>query len=523
MTGPSAHDVADAAWLATPAGFGVKLTRGAYLVPKWIDFASRLIADEVAKGGARIAFSVPPQHGKSLHFAGLYPAWRLERKPTRRIGVVSYGETLAARSTRYGRDLIRERQDVLRVRLGKSDETYFETMGHGGVSPGYVRAMGIRGSITGFGFDDLVIDDPYANLEEATSDTIRAKVEEAYWGTLATRLARGANVILIATRWVTNDLTGRLVADGVLREVRLPAIAEEDDPLGRAPGEPLWEDLHPLAELEALRAKMPPAIWAALYQGRPIGSSGGIFKRQWIENHVIGAAPALVSARTRYWDPAASRGQRAGDPDYAVGTLMSKPRDGPLEGSYVVEEIDRDRGSALDLERRIVAAAQRDGKRVRVRIEEEPGSQGAAYVAHLVQRLAGWDVRGVKHGAGADKRTRALPFAAQMEVGNVKWVQGPWLEQAIREMEVFIGDGSEDHDDVPDSVTGAFEDLAGASRWPWERSVRSESRVEGRYAGDAEVEKTRRAARRNWISPLGREQFDRREYERLMDRLETRN
>lgn len=519
MTGYGPRDVAAAAWLMDPAAFGVALTRGAYKVPKWIDFASRLVADEVAKGGARLAFSVPPQHGKSTLFAGMYPPWRLERNAARRVGVVSYGETLAARSTRYGRDLVQERQDLLRVRLGKSEETYYETVGGGGVTPGYVRAMGIRGSITGFGFDDLVIDDPYANLEEATSDTIRAKVEEAYWGTLVTRLARGANVILIATRWVQNDLTGRLVADGVLREVRLPAIAEENDPLGRAPGEPLWEDLHPLHELEAIRSKMPPAIWAALYQGRPLGESGGIFRRPWFR--VIEAAPALVAARVRYWDPAASRQQKAGDPDFAVGTLMSKPRDGPLEGSYVVEDIDRDRGSALELERRIVAAAQRDGKRVRIRIEEEPGSQGAAYVAHLVQRLAGWDVRGVKHGAGADKRTRAMPFAAQMEVGNVSWVRGPWLEQAIREMEVFVGDGSEDHDDVPDSVTGAFEDLAGATRWPWERAVRART-VDGSDARDPETRRLRHE-RRNRPGDFGRESFDRGEYERVMSRLEMGN
>ncbi len=513
---------AGAHWLMDPAAFGRALTRNAYQVPRWIDHVSRLIARESAKGGARLAISVPPQHGKSLLASGLYPAWRLERDPRRRIGVVSYAETLAARSVRYGRDLIRERQDILRVRLGKSAEEYYETLDSGGVAPGYVRAMGITGSITGFGFDDLVIDDPYASLAEASSETIRAKVREAFWAVLMTRLAKGGNVIGIMTRWVTNDLFGELIADGVVREIRLPAIAEEDDPLGRAPGEAIWPELHPLSELEALRAKMPPSIWAALYQGRPLGESGGIFRRAWFEE--VAVAPELVTARVRYWDPAASRKQNAGDPDYAVGTLMSKARGGPIDGAYVVEHIDRDRGTALDLERRIVAAAKADGRRVRIRIEEEPGSQGAAYVAHLTRLLAGWDVRGVKHGAGADKRSRAMPFAAQMEVGNVRWVRGPWLEQAKREMEVFVGDGSEDHDDVPDSVTGAFEDLAGAKRWPWESAAAvrtSPSVADDRNARDVHEERDcQRAGReRRGAVAFGGERFSRDEFRTAMSRL----
>jgi predicted phage terminase large subunit-like protein len=493
------QDVAAAGWLLDPAAFGHRLSAGHYEIPPWIDYVSRYVALKMAKGNARILISVPPQHGKSNLFSGWLPVWRQELHPGRKIGVISYSATLAARWVRFGRDSVIENQDKLRIKIGKAAEDYWECMVPGQPA-GYVRAMGITGSITGFGFEDLVLDDLYASPEEAFSESYRAKVEDAYWAVIEGRLAENANVIGIMTRWHHDDLFGKLIRSGDYEEIRMPALAEEGDVLGRKVGEALWEKKHSRTKLEKRRAGMPPHIWAAQYAARPLFQTGSFFRSEWF--HVVQARPALVTSRIRYWDPAASKKQKAGDPDWCVGTLMSIIRgSGTAEdGRYCVEDVERARGSPLEIERLILATAQRDGRHVPIRIEQEPGSEAVLYLAYLKKVLAGWDVREVKHGS--DKKARAKPWAAQMEIGNVVWVNGPWLEEARREHLVFTGEDNQHHDDIVDACTGAFGELAGSKKWPWWELGR------GRF--DPE-----RAAERRNI--LGAERFDRDAFKRTLD------
>src|SRR5205823_1759371 len=57
----------------------------------------------------------------------------------------------------------------------------------------------------------------------------------------------------------------------------------DDDPLGRAEGEPLWRARFDAARLAQLRAEMGERAFAALYQQRPSPERGGIFQRPWLE------------------------------------------------------------------------------------------------------------------------------------------------------------------------------------------------------------------------------------------------
>lgn len=496
------QDIAEAGWLLDPAAFGHRLSNGHYQIPAWIDYVSRRVALAIARGGARILISVPPQHGKSNLISGWLPPWIQENNPSSMTGVVSYSATLAGRWVRFGRDAVNENRERLRIQMGKSAEDYWECRVPGR-PPGYVRAMGITGSITGFGYDNLILDDLYASPEEAFSESHRAKIEDIYWSVLEGRLSERANVIGIMTRWHHDDLFGKLIRAGEYEEIRLPALAEDTDLLGREPGEALWPEKHSARKLSKRRDAMPVKIWLAQYQARPMLDQGGIFKAAWW--HVVGARPALVTRRVRYWDPAASRSQKATNPDWAVGALMSVIRgsDTSADGRFCVEEIDRDRGTALELEKRVCTTAERDGKRVPIRIEEEPGSSGVAYVAHLQRLLAGWDVKPVKHGAGEDKASRAKPFAAQMEVGNVVWVDGPWLPDCRAEFLRFTGTRADDFDDQVDAVTGAFAELAGARRWPWQT------------LGD----ELRREDRSKWSRAGGRDGFDRGRFQQTLSRV----
>lgn len=89
------------------------------------------------------------------------------------------------------------------------------------------------------------------------------------------------------TRWHEDDLAGRLLEReaGRWRVLSLPAIAEDvNDPLGRAPGAPLWgdDDYGYGADLLTKRETAEARTWAALYQQRPAPAEGSLFRRQWI-------------------------------------------------------------------------------------------------------------------------------------------------------------------------------------------------------------------------------------------------
>ena len=158
----------------------------------------------------------------------------------------------------------------------------WDLVGHAG---GMVTA-GVGGTITGRGADLLVIDDPHKSAEEAGSATYRERVWDWYRAVARTRLEPGAGVVVVQTRWHEDDLAGRLLADAESEGDRwqvlsLPAIAEDNDPLGRSVGDPLWPERFPLDELVALKKSIGSHWWSALYQQRPQPLGGGIFRRDW--------------------------------------------------------------------------------------------------------------------------------------------------------------------------------------------------------------------------------------------------
>ncbi len=99
------------------------------------------------------------------------------------------------------------------------------------------------------------------------------------------RLEKDACVILILTRWHQDDLAGRLIdqmANGgeEWEVIRLPAIAEEDEP-HRKQGEALWTEKYPLVVLENIRKTVGVYDWASLYQQTPITAENQEFKKEY--------------------------------------------------------------------------------------------------------------------------------------------------------------------------------------------------------------------------------------------------
>jgi predicted phage terminase large subunit-like protein len=135
-----------------------------------------------------------------------------------------------------------------------------------------------------------LIDDPVKSREDADSERGQAKIWDWYWSDFVTRLKPGASQVLVQTRWAEGDLGGRLEeAEGDQWDIiRLPAIAEENDPLGRASGEWLWSDddygfgAKLRDDFKSLTNAGRARDWAALYQQRPAPETGDYFRKEWL-------------------------------------------------------------------------------------------------------------------------------------------------------------------------------------------------------------------------------------------------
>ena len=144
-------------------------------------------------------------------------------------------------------------------------------------SGGEYYGVGAGAGISGFRANLGVGDDLFGSREDAYSETVRQKRWDWYQDDFSARLKPGAKRILMNTRWHEEDVAGRVLEQIDRNEIKgrvisIPAIAEENDPLDRKPGEFLWDDPAGYNYASFLRARQretSPMMWAALYQQRP--------------------------------------------------------------------------------------------------------------------------------------------------------------------------------------------------------------------------------------------------------------
>ena len=226
---------------------------------------------------ARLIVTMPPRHSKSLHVSENFPAWFLGRNPDKRVIAASHTQELANTFSRRVRNKIAsDRYPFPGVTIA-GDKAAVKAWDIEGRQGGYY-AVGVGGSPTGHGGDVIVIDDPIKNQADADSETTREALWEWYTGTIRTRLEPGGAMILTATRWHDEDLTGRLLAaeaDGGerWRHIHMPAINDA--------GNALWPERWPVEALERIKAAVGSRVWDAQYGGNPLPAEGGMFKRSW--------------------------------------------------------------------------------------------------------------------------------------------------------------------------------------------------------------------------------------------------
>ena len=374
-----------------------------------------------------------------------FPVYLLEADPAERILVTGYNERMARRFSRKTRTIAKTR---IALAADKAAADEWETDAGGGLV-----ARGVGTPPTGFGFGWIFIDDPIKKREEAESEVYREKVWDWYTDDLYTRLEPGGKIVLTLTRWHHDDIAARAIASEPdrWRVLKLPALAEENDPLGRQPGEALWPERFSAEALERIRSVQSDNggayAFEALYQQNPTPREGAFFRVSQLK--ILPAAPANLKT-VRAWDLAAST-----KGDYTAGVKLGRDDAGLF---YVLDVV---RGQWLPDERNrvMMQTAALDGRQTRIRLAQDPGQAGVDQIKALTLMFAGYNVKAER--VSGSKETRADSFAAQVNAGNVKLVRGDWNRAFLEELRTFpLGK----NDDQIDGAADAFNELASGNQ-----------------------------------------------------------
>lgn len=453
--------------IQSPATLAEYASEGQWLPYRHLTYISnQLVKAVTSKEQEFLSIQASVRHGKSEIVSKWFIVWYLGLFPEKRVLIVSYNEDFAKKWTRSTRDLYAEWGPKLfgqRVREDIATAVEWETTAGGGV-----KAAGAGGSITGLGFDLIVIDDPIKNIEEALSTTGMEKMREWYDTTVRTRLrsksetSDGGTMILTMARWTDFDLAAYVLGDVEQAErpypdawkvIRLPALAEAPkgvdvetwrDEIGRAEGEPLWPEQWPL---EALRPMIGTSAWDSLYQQSPVPRGGGMFKTDDWQRRAVPDHSGW--RKIRFWDTAATKGKG----DWTVGVLMGMDPDG---FPWVLDVIRKRVNSAGVEDLLTQTAGNVDTRTVPIRYEEAKAAAGKATTNAYARLLIGYDFRGIP--VEGDKEMRAALMASAQQNNLIRVVEAHWTDDFIEECSRFPNGR---HDDQVDAASGAFKELTG--------------------------------------------------------------
>ena len=254
----------------------------------------------------RLMLQMPPRHGKSTLASIEFPAYVLGHHPDWELIVCSYAETLALDFSRAVRERMRDPEFKVLFPNTNLDKDNQNAKGWKTTKKGGFLPAGVEGPITGKGAHIMIVDDPIKNSQEAESELKRTGILKWYKSTAYTRLAPGAGILIIQTRWHLDDLSGRLemdMAEGngdVFEVVRYPAVAIEDEEY-RKKGESLHEERYNYAQLKMIRRAVGPLTWAALYQQNPVPDEGAQFQQSMFHYYQPEELPKPLTMATT-WD-----------------------------------------------------------------------------------------------------------------------------------------------------------------------------------------------------------------------------
>lgn len=444
------------AWRVTPIGYGKRLSDNVdyeFKAPRHIWLIVKAIVYAVMGWGPkRIIISLPPRHAKSSTVSHWCVVWLLDMFPNLKVLLGTYQAEFASEWGYKVRTTIESHPDLLQVKVDPkfgARNAWYTTAGGG------MFTAGVGGPFTGRGANLFIIDDPYANFEEAHSEVIRNKVWNWFTSTASTRMEPGGVMVIVMTRWHEDDIVGRIKKEMAAggeqwKLIELPAIAEEGDLLGRKPGEALWPERYDevalLGEnrdgLGGIKRVQGPYKWSALYQQHPAPPEGQIVKREWWNEWIFSPSPNAFEELIQSWDMAFKGND---DSDYVVGQVWGRIG----ADRYLLDQVRAqvDIVETIELVRRMTAK----WPAARTKLVED-AANGPAVIATLNREISG--LRAVS--ADKSKEGRLHAVVPEIAAGNVYLPTpqyAPWIHDFIEEVTAFPHGAN---DDQLDAMTQAL-------------------------------------------------------------------
>lgn len=337
----------------------------------------------------RLLISMPPGHAKSTYSSHHFPSWFIGRHPKKKY--IQAGHTQDFCENAFGK-VVRAQVDSEEFRnvfgdirlSGESKAAGFWSIAE---HRGSYLTRGVGQGIAGFRANCAGLDDPFSKREDAESPTIRKKVFDWFSADFTTRLLPNSPMFIVATRWHPDDLCGRV--EEMSKEgrglpwtiINLPAIATENDPLGRQVGEALWPDFYDLDYLLNIKSTIPSRDWNSLYMGTPVDEAGGVLKGDWINRYLEppkntfdkAGSPIKIEVRRTVLsvDCASKTTERS---DYTVITVWVED----LNRQHYLIDVVRKRVEFDDMIRLIEDTARRHGPVSAILVEDK--GAGTQYI-----------------------------------------------------------------------------------------------------------------------------------------------
>ena len=445
--------------LSSPAGLAYVHSRGKIISPPHITLLNMKVLD---MAGGRLKFllvSMPPRHGKSEFLSKAVPAWWLGTFPDNRVILSSYEADFASKFGAAARDMLTDTAHIFGTgpvggRLAAAAS--WQTPQKGGM-----ETAGVGGAITGKGMNLGIADDLIKNAMDAQSATMRNRAIEWLKTTFLTRREPGAAVIIVMTRWHEDDTIGfieREYKHENYEVVRLPALAEAGDPLGRPEGAALWPARYNETTLQSTKLTLGPYWFNAMYQQRPSPAKGSIFQLDWFKYVDEFPEAQNIFALWWSWDCAVKTGE---ENDYSVGQLWAITNMG-----FVLLRVVRGRWEYPELKRMVVECALNtniNGKATTALLVEDKSS-GQQIIQELKagiirgrEALGQGEVRHIpviafdKNLVSKDKVLRARLASPNVYAGKVYVLRAqPWGTDFFAEVMAFP---NAPHDDQVDTMT----------------------------------------------------------------------
>lgn len=405
-----------------------------------------------------LVINLPPRHGKS-RTATKFVQWLFGKYGTsKKVMTGSYNETLSGTFAKAVRDVIAEEptagvlvyRDIFPNTRIKYGEAAAQKWSLEGSQQANYLATSPTGTATGFGCNIMIIDDLIKNSEEAYNENTLQKQIDWFNNTMMSRTENGFKLIIIMTRWSTNDLAG-FVLDNFDDVIHINYKAVGDD------GSMLCDEILSEKDYTLKTKNMNKDIILANYQQEPIDVKGRLYSqiKTYAEIPLDQAGKPLFKYILNYTDTA----DEGSDFLCSFCYGMYDTAYYILDVLYTKEPMEKTEPATAEmLTRNNVGYAM---------IESNNGGRGFARNVERVCRENGNNHTVVKWFHQSQNKVSRILSNSTGVMNNVyfpvNW-QDRWPELA-RDLRRYQKEGKNAHDDAPDALTGVYENPKPKGQW----------------------------------------------------------